>query len=74
MDALLYLLRDRALDAAIVPVCLLEEMEKEGLLKADDYRALLAKPSTQPCLTSSVLYPNWSFAALNHVPDPWSMS
>ncbi len=70
VDALLYLLRDKALDAAIVPVCLLEEMEKEGLLKASDYRALLAKPSTQPCLTSSVLYPNWSFAALNHVPDP----
>lgn len=70
VDALPYLLRDRALDAAIVPVCLLEEMEAEGLLKASDYRALLAKPSEQPCLTSSVLYPNWSFAALNHVPDP----
>lgn len=70
VDALLYLLRDRALDAAIVPVCLLEEMETEGLLRAADYRALLAKPSEQPCLTSSVLYPNWSFAALNHVPDP----
>lgn len=70
VDALLYLLRDRALDAAIVPVCLVEEMEEEGLLKATDYRALLAKPSEQPCLTSSVLYPNWSFAALNHVPDP----
>lgn len=70
VDALLYLLRDRALDAAIVPVCLLEEMEAEGLLRAADYRALLAKPSEQSCLTSSVLYPNWSFAALNHVPDP----
>ncbi|MDW5500505.1 tetrathionate respiration histidine kinase TtrS [Pseudomonas lundensis] len=68
-DALLYQLRDRALDAVIVPVCLLEKMQAEGLLQASNYRALLAKPSDQPCLTSTDLYPNWSFAALNHVPD-----
>ncbi|WP_431225834.1 tetrathionate respiration histidine kinase TtrS [Serratia sp. L9] len=69
VDALLYLLRDRALDAVIVPVCLLEEMQAEGLLQASNYRALLAKHSDQPCLTSSDLYPNWSFAALGSVPD-----
>ncbi|HBK4768544.1 TPA: PhnD/SsuA/transferrin family substrate-binding protein [Serratia liquefaciens] len=68
-DALLYQLRDRALDAVIVPVCLLEKMQAEGLLQAGDYRALLAKQSDQRCLTSTELYPNWSFAALNHVPD-----
>lgn len=68
-DALLYQLRDRALDAVIVPVCLLEKMQAEELLQASDYRALLAKHSGQPCLTSTKLYPNWSFAALNHVPD-----
>lgn len=68
-DALLYQLRDRALDAVIVPVCLLEKMQAEGLLRAGDYRALLAKQSGQRCLTSTELYPNWSFAALNHVPD-----
>ncbi|ENG6107753.1 PhnD/SsuA/transferrin family substrate-binding protein [Serratia liquefaciens] len=68
-DALLYQLRDRALDAVIVPVCLLEKMQAEGLLQAGDYRALLAKQSGQRCLTSTELYPNWSFAALNHVPD-----
>lgn len=69
VDALLYLLRDRALDAVIVPVCLLEEMQAEGLLQASHYRPLLAKRSGQPCLTSSDLYPNWSFAALSSVPD-----
>lgn len=68
-DALLYQLRDRALDAVIVPVCLLEKMQAEDLLQASDYRALLAKHSDQRCLTSTELYPNWSFAALNHVPD-----
>jgi two-component system sensor histidine kinase TtrS len=68
-DALLYQLRDRALDAVIVPVCLLEKMQAEGLLRTSDYRALLAKQSDQRCLTSTELYPNWSFAALNHVPD-----
>lgn len=68
-DALLYQLRDGALDAVIVPVCLLEKMQTEGLLQASDYRALLEKHSDQHCLTSTELYPNWSFAALNHVPD-----
>lgn len=69
VDALMYLLRDGALDAAIVPTCLLEDMQSEGLLQATDFRALLAKPTTVPCLTSSDLYPNWSFAALTQVPD-----
>ncbi|RXA98201.1 MULTISPECIES: tetrathionate respiration histidine kinase TtrS [Yersinia] len=69
VDALIYLLRDHAISAAIVPTCLLEDMQAEGLVHARDFRPLLAKQSTIPCLTSTELYPNWSFAALAHVPD-----
>ncbi|CRY54231.1 tetrathionate reductase complex: sensory transduction histidine kinase [Yersinia intermedia] len=69
VDALIYLLRDRAISAAIVPTCLLEDMQAEGLIHAADFRPLLAKPATIPCLTSTELYPNWSFAALSQVPD-----
>ncbi|MBX9498273.1 PhnD/SsuA/transferrin family substrate-binding protein [Yersinia enterocolitica] len=69
VDALIYLLRDRAISAAIVPTCLLEDMQAEGLVHARDFRPLLAKQTSIPCLTSTELYPNWSFAALSHVPD-----
>ncbi|WP_145515768.1 tetrathionate respiration histidine kinase TtrS [Yersinia aleksiciae] len=69
VDALIYLLRDRAISAAIVPTCLLEDMQAEGLVHAADFRPLLAKQTAIPCLTSTELYPNWSFAALSQVPD-----
>lgn len=68
-DALLYLLREKAVQAAIVPVCLLENMEKEGLIHKDDFVALLNHPASIPCLTSTPLYPDWSFAALPMVSD-----
>ncbi|RTG33532.1 sensor histidine kinase, partial [Serratia marcescens] len=63
-DALLYLLRERAIQAAIVPVCLLEKMGREGLINPADFRPLLQRPTSVPCVTSTPLYPNWSFAAL----------
>lgn len=63
-DALLYLLRERAIQAAIVPVCLLEKMDREGLINPADFRPLLQRPTSVPCVTSTPLYPNWSFAAL----------
>ncbi|BEM44202.1 sensor histidine kinase [Serratia marcescens] len=63
-DALLYLLRERAIQAAIVPVCLLEKMDREGLINPADFRPLLQQATSVPCVTSTPLYPNWSFAAL----------
>ena len=68
-DALLYLLREDAIQAAIVPVCLLEDMDAEGLIAKNAFRVLLQKPSASPCLTSTALYPDWSFAALPGVGD-----
>ncbi|WP_254444115.1 tetrathionate respiration histidine kinase TtrS [Klebsiella oxytoca] len=68
-DALLYLLRENAIQAAIVPVCLLENMDKEGLIDKRAFRPLLQKTSDFPCVTSTALYPDWSFAALPGVGD-----
>jgi len=62
-DALLYLLRERAIQAAIVPVCLLEKMDREGLINPADFRPLLQRPTSVPCASSTPLYPNWSCAA-----------
>ncbi|UNH25193.1 tetrathionate respiration histidine kinase TtrS [Moellerella wisconsensis] len=68
-DALIYALRDKTLSAAIVPSCLLENMQKEGLINPQLFRPLIQHPASSSCLTSTELYPNWSFAALNNVPD-----
>lgn len=68
-DALLYLLRDNAVQGVIVPVCLIESMNTEGLIHQDDFRPLLRRESAVPCWSSSELYPNWSFAAGSGVPD-----
>lgn len=68
-DALLYALRDHSLSAAIIPVCLLENMDKEGLIDKTQFRPLIEHDSALPCKTSTELYPNWSFAALSDVPD-----
>lgn len=66
-DALLYLLREKAIQAAIVPVCLLEQMDAEGLIDKTAFRPLIINPIASPCVTSTPLYPNWSFAALPEV-------
>lgn len=68
-DALLYLLREKAVQAAIVPVCLLEKMDEEGLIHKADFIAVLNYPTSIPCLSSTPLYPDWSFAALPVVSD-----
>ncbi|WP_258328425.1 tetrathionate respiration histidine kinase TtrS [Citrobacter farmeri] len=68
-DALLYLLREKAVQAVIVPVCLLEKMDEEGLVDKADYVAVLSRPGDIACLTSTPLYPDWSFAALPAVSD-----
>lgn len=63
VDVSLYKLRDGYVDAAVVPICQLETMVKEGLLNGDEYRVIGdMAPDGFPCQTSTALYPNWSFA------------
>lgn len=69
IDALMYQLRDGQADAAIVPVCLLEEMTREGLLQPGQFRALMGTDDLNGCKSSTPGYPDWTFAALPHVPE-----
>ncbi|MDV6251749.1 PhnD/SsuA/transferrin family substrate-binding protein [Vibrio sp. EA2] len=63
IDANLYQLRDGNVEAAVVPACLLERMQSEGLLQIGGYRVLNQQPNQgSPCAVSTPLYPNWSFA------------
>ena len=63
IDASLYQLREGNIEAAVVPVCLVEKMIQEGLLVADQFRIINSKsPDGFLCQVSTELYPNWSFA------------
>ncbi len=55
-----------ALDAVVVPVCQLEQMQREGLIDIADYRVLDNQaPAGFHCQVSTRLYPNWSMAKTN---------
>ena len=63
IDAIVYRLRDNAIDAIIVPTCLVEKMDKEGLIAKKDFRVINQKKHPNfHCAVSTQLYPNWSFA------------
>ncbi|WP_241461120.1 sensor histidine kinase [Shewanella mangrovi] len=63
LDNLLYALRDGRADAAVVPVCQLEQMAAEQLISVDDYRVVEDNtPLGFGCRVSTALYPNWSLA------------
>ncbi|PKH07576.1 sensor histidine kinase [Moritella sp. Urea-trap-13] len=63
VDAIIYQLRDGYFDAAVVPVCQLESMLEEGLIKSDAFRVLDdISPDNFACALSTQLYPNWSIA------------
>lgn len=74
LDNLLYQLDDQKsskdaanrLDAAVVPVCQLEQMQAEGLINIGHYRVLDNQtPAGFHCQVSTRLYPNWSMAKTN---------
>lgn len=63
IDANLYQLRDHSVEAAVVPACLIEQMESEGLLTKGELRVIGHQQTQQTeCAVSTPLYPNWSFA------------
>lgn len=74
LDNLIYQLDDKKtsterhqpLDAAVVPVCQLEQMQTEGLINIAHYRVLDNQaPAGFNCQVSTHLYPNWSMAKTN---------
>ena len=69
IDALMYLLRDGAVSAAMVPSCLLEDMTAEGLINSAYFRALMQEEDSH-CARSTPLYPGWSFASVGNPDEP----
>ncbi|MEH6471795.1 MAG: PhnD/SsuA/transferrin family substrate-binding protein [Halopseudomonas sp.] len=69
VGALAFWVRDGLVDAAVVPACMLETLAEEGLIDFSAYRVIGAKSIVGfDCLTSSQLYPNWSFSTLKSTP------
>ncbi|WP_298621941.1 sensor histidine kinase [uncultured Zoogloea sp.] len=50
-------------DAGVLRACLLERLERDGLVPAGELRVLAPRDSAAPCHVSSRLYPGWAFAA-----------
>lgn len=69
VDNTLLLLQENKVDAAIVPVCIFEQLVQEGAVKAENFRLLALKPNNIGCLASTELLPNWSLAAMPQVPS-----
>lgn len=69
VDNTLLWLQEKKVDAAIVPVCIFEELVKEGAVKAENFRLLAPKSNQLGCLASTELLPNWSLAAMPQVPS-----
>ncbi|QIZ77610.1 sensor histidine kinase [Ferrimonas lipolytica] len=71
LDPLIYNVRDGTADAAITAFCTLEDMVAAGKVRLDDYRVInRSQPPGYDCQTSTELYPNWSFAAIDSVATP----
>lgn len=70
LDAIVYRLRDGKIEGAILPVCQLENMIREGRVEVNGFRVLDNQaPLGFACQTSTRLYPNWSFAKTGKVSD-----
>ena len=71
-DNVVYAVRDGRVDAGTVRTDTLERMEAEGKISINDFKVINNKKSYGnkfPFLLSTRLYPEWSFAKLEHTPD-----
>ncbi|MGM8884674.1 PhnD/SsuA/transferrin family substrate-binding protein [Psychrobacter sp. 1U2] len=57
-----------AVDAAIAPLCLMEEMASQGKLDQAQFRLLHPLTTDSSCQSSTKIYPNWTLAATDQAP------
>ncbi|MFZ2844291.1 sensor histidine kinase [Psychrobacter sp.] len=57
-----------AVDAAIAPLCLMEEMAAQGKIDQAQYRLISPVATDSNCQSSTKIYPNWTLAATNQAP------
>lgn len=67
VDNVIYALKNKEVQAAIAPSCLLETMVNEGEINYDDFRILNPVENDIGCLSSTELLPNWSLSSLKKI-------
>jgi len=68
MERVVESVRSGRADAGVLRACLLESLERDGVLPAGELRVLSPRPSDSTCRVSSRLYPGWAFAAAKGTP------
>lgn len=57
-----------AVEAAIAPLCLMEEMAAQGKIEQSQYRLINPVTTDSNCQSSTKIYPNWTLAATREAP------
>ena len=57
-----------AVEAAIAPLCLMEEMAYQGKIEPSQYRVINPVATDSNCQSSTKIYPNWTLAATRQAP------
>ncbi|WP_218688904.1 PhnD/SsuA/transferrin family substrate-binding protein [Psychrobacter sp. BF1] len=68
IELTLYRLASGAVDAAIAPLCLMEQMNRQGKINLAQYRLLNPVATSSNCQSSTKIYPNWTLAATAQAP------
>ena len=62
-------LANGSVDAAIAPLCLMEEMARQGKVSEKQYRLIHPVATASNCQSSTPIYPNWTLAATEQAPN-----
>lgn len=63
IERTLHALASGSVDAAIAPLCLMEEMAQQGKINKKQYRLIHPVATASSCQSSTKIYPNWTLAA-----------
>ncbi|HCI75267.1 MULTISPECIES: PhnD/SsuA/transferrin family substrate-binding protein [unclassified Psychrobacter] len=69
IERTLHALASGKVDAAITPLCLMEEMARRGQINDKQYRLIHPVATVSSCHSSTKIYPNWTLAATEQAPD-----
>ena len=68
IERTLHALASGSVDAAIAPLCLMEEMARQGKISEKQYRLIHPVATASSCQSSTPIYPNWTLAATEQAP------
>ena len=69
IERTLHALASGSVDAAIAPLCLMEEMARQGKISEKQYRLIHPVATASSCQSSTPIYPNWTLAATEQAPN-----